>query len=88
MVSDYVASREYNRFSLAAKPGQKLFFWAQVYHYGMCRSFTARELLRQAGTFAFLNPGGGVLYHEAMNFEEDEAGLFRPVSEFFRTGGE
>lgn len=86
MVSDYFASREYNRFLQVAQPGQKLFFWAQIYHYGKRKTFSAEELLQQAKTFAFLE-ANGILYHEALNFEENDAGLFLPVSKFFQKKG-
>lgn len=84
LVSDYFASREFNRFCRAAGSNQEFFFWSQLYHYGMRRTFHVDEVLKQTKTFAFLQPTG-VLYHEAMNLEQDPAGLYTSLSVFFST---
>ena len=83
-VSDYFASREYNRFAEFAKEGNKFYSWAQMVKYGV-GTYSPAKLLKQAEFFAFLQ-GNGAVYHEAMNLEGKKGQnekYFFPIGKFY-----
>jgi hypothetical protein len=88
LVVPFYASVETNRFRAVAKPGQNLYFWAQMIDYQAVPVFPLDRLLRQAQFFAFLGANGGI-YHESVNLEEHEAPqtYFVPLTDFYRSVG-
>ena len=80
-VSDYFASREYNRFAEFAKEGNKFYSWAQMVKYG-AGVYTYEQLRDQAKIFNFLGVNGGI-YHEAINMEERPDKIFAPLGKFY-----
>ena len=84
-VGPFFASIQRAAFAQAARPGQKLYFWAQIYDYGQKRTHTSQELLEQAAFFRFLG-ANGAMYHESVNLEERDNPqlLWTPLEQFYR----
>jgi uncharacterized lipoprotein YddW (UPF0748 family) len=84
-VGPFFASIQQAAFAQAARPEQKLYFWAQIYDYGQKRTHTSQELLEQAAFFRFLGANGG-MYHESVNLEERDNPeiLWTPLEQFYR----
>ena len=83
MVGPFFAAAEAAAFRRHARPGQKLYFWAQMVHYGK-GMITVQDLLDQAAFFSFYG-ANGAMYHESINFEEHDhpETYMKPISKFF-----
>ncbi len=83
-VGPFFAAGEAAAFRRHARPGQKLYFWAQMVDYG-AGMISPESLLDQAAFFNFYG-ANGAMYHESINFEEKDhpETYMKPISKFFR----
>ena len=83
-VGPFFAAAEAATFRRHARPGQKLYFWAQMVDYG-AGMITVEDLLKQADFFSFYG-ANGAMYHESINFEEHDhpETYMKPISKFFQ----
>ena len=78
------AGGEINRFRAVAKPGQKLYFWAEMNNWREGGQYPPEHMLRQAEFFAFFGANGGI-YHESLNLESADGlkNYFIPLTQFY-----